>query len=63
MTAMGIEGTDDDLVRDLAGEMPIEITTDEYLRITGRRSARLSISPAGRRVSKRSRISTGSNLR
>jgi hypothetical protein len=35
MTAMGIEGADDNIVRDLAGEMPDEITTDEYLRITG----------------------------
>jgi hypothetical protein len=35
MTAMGIEGADDNIVRDLAGEMPDEITSDEYLRITG----------------------------
>jgi hypothetical protein len=35
MTAMGIEGAGDDFVRDLAGEMPTEITTEEYLRITG----------------------------
>jgi len=35
MTVMGIEGADDDFVRDLVREMPIEITNDEYLRLTG----------------------------
>src|SRR5882672_6832648 len=35
MTVTGIESADDDIVSGVSREMPIEITTDEYLRITG----------------------------